>query len=119
MYEVEFYKKANGESPVKEFLAILESQSSTNRDARIQQQQITRYIQLLRENGTRLWENVTKHLEDGIWELRPGCNRVLFFYFRNDTFVLLHAFRKQGQKTPRREINHAMSERADWLSRMT
>ena len=119
MYEVEFFKRHNGESPVKDFLAILELQSSTNRDARIQHQQVIRYIQLLRENGTHLGENITKHLEDGIWELRPGCNRVLFFYFRDNTFVLLHAFRKRGQKTPRREINQAKTERADWLSRMT
>jgi len=119
MYEVEFYKKANGNSPVKDFLAHLESQSSGNRDARIQHQQITRYIQLLRENGTHLGEKIVKHLDDGIWELRPGCNRFLFFYFRDDTFVLLHAFRKRSQKAPRREINQAKAERVDWLSRMT
>ena len=63
MYEVNFYKRHNGNSPVKDFLAILESQPSINRDIRIQHQQITRYIQLLRENGTRLGENVTKHLD--------------------------------------------------------
>ena len=119
MYEVRFYKRHNDESPLKAFLSSLESQSSTNRDARIQHQQIARYIQLLRENGTRLGEKVAKHLKDGIWELRPGCNRVLFFYFRDNTFVLLHAFRKRGQKTPSREIDKAKAERADWLSRMT
>ena len=37
--------------------------------------QIVLYIQLLQDNGTRLSENVTKHLMDGIWELRPGNNR--------------------------------------------
>ena len=119
MYEVRFYENAKGDLPVKDFLAILESESSSNRDARIQHQQITHYIQLLCENGTRLGENFTKHLEDEIWELRPGCNRVLFFYFRDDTFVLLHAFRKRGQKTPHREIERAKAERADWISRMT
>ena len=62
-------------------------------------------------------ENVTKHLEEDIWELRPGTNRVLFFYFKDNTFVLLHHFRKKTKKTPRREIEKAKSERNDWISR--
>ena len=48
--------------------------------------------------------NITKHLESEIWELRPGFNRVLYFYFENNTFVLLHMFRKKTQKTPKSEI---------------
>ena len=75
------------------------------------------YIQLLEDNGTRLNENITKHLDDDIWELRPGNNRVLYFYFQNDTFVLLHQFRKKTQKTPRREIERAKTERDDYLAR--
>jgi len=45
--------------------------------------------------------------------------RIQFFYFfcdKND-FVLLHSFRKKTQKTPRREIEKAKSERDDYLSR--
>ena len=75
------------------------------------------YIQLLEDNGTRLNENITKHLDDDIWELRPGNNRVLYFYFQNDTFVLLHQFRKKTQKTPKREIERAKAERDDYLTR--
>ena len=75
------------------------------------------YIQLLQDNGTRLPENVTKHLEDGKWELRPGNNRVLYFFFENDTFILLHHFRKKTQKTPRKEIEKAKSEREDHITR--
>ncbi|MFR7375397.1 MAG: type II toxin-antitoxin system RelE/ParE family toxin [Roseburia faecis] len=63
------------------------------------------YIQLLEDNGTRLNENITKHLDDDIWELRPGNNRVLYFYFKNDTFVLLHQFRKKTQKLPSAKLN--------------
>ena len=59
----------------------------------------------------------TNHLDDDIWELRPGNNRVLYFFHKDDTFVLLHSFRKKTQKTPRREIDRAKSERDDYLSR--
>lgn len=79
------------------------------------------YIQSLEDNGTRLNENITKHLDDDIWELRPGNNRVLYlylyFYFKDDTFVLLHQFRKKTQKTPKREIERAKAERDEYLRR--
>ena len=58
-----------------------------------------------------------KHLDDDIWELRPGNNRVLYFYFKDDTFVLLHQFRKKTQKTPKRELDRAKAERDDYLAR--
>lgn len=75
------------------------------------------YIELLQNNGTRLPDNITKHIDDGIWELRPGNNRIFYFFFQNNTFILLHHFRKKTQKTPRMEIEKAKSERSDYLSR--
>lgn len=117
MYTVEFYETEDGNSPVWEFLESLRLKAASNKDARIQFKQVSLYIELLQQNGTHMNENITKHLEDGIWELRPGNNRVLYFFFKEDTYVLLHQFRKKTQKTPRREIERARSERADYLSR--
>ena len=117
MYTVEFYENVKGESDVWDFLVELRIKAETNKDARIQYKQISFYIQLLQDNGTRLPDNITKHIDDGIWELRPGSNRVLYFFFKNNTFVLLHHFRKKTQKTPRPEIEKAKTERADFLSR--
>jgi phage-related protein len=117
MYTIEFYEKSNGESELWEFLEELRLKAATNKDARIQYKQISLYIQLLQDNGTRLQDTVTKYLEDGIWELRPGNNRVFYFFFENNTFVLLHSFRKRTQKTPRRELDKAKAERDDYLAR--
>ncbi len=117
MYTIEFYEKNNGESELWDFIEALRIKSQTSKDARIQFKQISLYIQLLQDNGTRLPDNITKHLGDDIWELRPGTNRVFYFYFKNDTFVLLHHFRKKSQKTPRREIEQAKAERDDYLCR--
>ena len=117
MYKVLFYEKANGESELLDFLEDLQKRSGTNKDARIQFKQISLYIQLLQDKGTLLPENMSKHLEEDIWELRPGNNRVFYFFFKEDTFVLLHQFRKKSQKTPRREIEKAKKERDDYLSR--
>lgn len=102
MYNIEFYEDSNGRSELWDFLESLRAKAATNKDARIQYKQISLYIQLLEDNGTQLNENITKHLDDDIWELRPGSNRVLYFYFKNDTFVLLHQFRK---KLPNARLN--------------
>jgi phage-related protein len=42
---------------------------------------------------------------------------VLYFFHKDDTYVLLHQFRKKTQKTPRREIDKAKAERDDWIAR--
>ena len=117
MYTVEFYETKDGECQVWDFLEGLRIKAASNKDARIQHKQASLYIELLQQNGTHMNENITKHLEDGIWELRPGNNRVFYFFFQDDIFVLLHQFRKKSQKTPKREIEKAKRERDDYLSR--
>lgn len=117
MYTVEFYETQDGECQVWDFLEGLRIKAASNKDARIQHKQASLYIELLQQNGTHMNKNITKHLEDGIWELRPGNNRVFYFFFQDDIFVLLHQFRKKSQKTPKREIEKAKRERDDYLSR--
>lgn len=86
------------------------------KDARIQYEQASRYIDLLKENGTAgLSTDIAKQIEDEIWELRPGKNRVFFFYYRHGTYVLLHHYVKKTNKTPRREIERAKSEMSDHI----
>ena len=117
MYIVEFYENTAGKSELWDFLEELRVKSANNKEARIQYKQISLYIQLLQDNGTRLPENITKHLDEDIWELRPGNNRVFYFYYKDDKFVLLHYFHKKSQKTPKREIDRAKAERDDYLAR--
>ncbi|MGO5167164.1 type II toxin-antitoxin system RelE/ParE family toxin [Bacillota bacterium LCP21S3_G6] len=88
------------------------------KDARIQYKQVLYSIQLLADNGTMLPDTIVKHLDEDIWELRPGNNRVLFFFKgKGCGYVLLHHFRKKTQKTPIREIIKAKAERDDYLQR--
>lgn len=117
MYEIEFYETEDGKCPIWDFLEALRLKAPTNKDARIQHKQASLYIELLQQNGTHMNAEITKHLDDGIWELRPGNNRVFYFFYQNDTYVLLHQFRKKSQKTPKREIEKAKTERNDYLRR--
>ncbi|MCD7750727.1 MAG: type II toxin-antitoxin system RelE/ParE family toxin [Lachnospiraceae bacterium] len=59
-----------------------------------------------------------KHIEESIWELRPLRNRIFFFYWRDNTFVvLLHHYMKKSQKMPTREPEKAKKNLKDFLVR--
>ena len=117
MYSIVFYEDRSGYSELYHELLELADKAISNKDARIQFNQINYCIELLKNQGTRLPVNITKHLQGEIWELRPGNNRILYFYFENNTFVLLHMFRKQTQKTPKSGIEKAIKECDDFKSR--
>ena len=63
MFNIEFYEDQNGVSELWTFLDELQKKAATNKDARIQHKQIVQHIQLLSDHGTRLGENITKHLK--------------------------------------------------------
>lgn len=117
MYNIEFYEKGNGDSEIWDFLEWLRLKGETSKDARIQYKQLMFYIDLLSKNGTNLPNNITKHIVEDIWELRPGNNRVFYFSYETGQFVLFHYFRKKSQKTPRREIEIAKRNKKDYLQR--
>ena len=116
-YKIIFYEKENGESEILDFLDDLRKKSVKSKDARIQFKQASLYIELLQNHGTILPENITKHITEDIWELRPGNNRIFYFCTINDSIILLHSFRKKTRKTPTREIKKAKAERDDYLYR--
>ena len=117
MYEVEFYEDKNGVQPVKEVLIELRDKAQTSKDARIQYQKILTYIRALETYGTRIGEPQVKHLDGNLWELRPLAHRILFFYWRDNQFVLLHHFIKKTRKTPVKEIEQATRNMKDFLER--
>lgn len=117
MFKVVFYEDKNGKSEIYEQMMDLANKSNTNKDCRIQLKQITLYVDLLKQIGMRIPKKITKHIRDEIWELRPGNNRIMFFCHIENTFVLLHMFRKQTQKTPNRKIEKAFDEMNDYIAR--
>lgn len=105
MYSIKFYKDKNGKEPLKEYLQELACK--TDKDSRINFNKIRDYIKILSEYGVSVGEPYVKHLMDEIWELRPLRNRILFFAFDGESYVLLSHFIKKTQKTPKQEIEKA------------
>lgn len=94
-WEIEFYKKCDGSCPVAEFIDSLDKKM---------QVKFFRLQSLLDEYGNQLREPNSKHLEDGIFELRviQGSNtaRVLYFFVVGNKIILTNGFIKKSQKTP-------------------
>ncbi len=117
MFEVLFYKDKNGKSEIVDYLDSLQKKSRTSKDARINRTKILSYMNALSKYGTRMGEPFVKHIDDTIWELRPLRNRIFFFYWKNDRFVLLNYYIKKTQKTPIKEIEKAKHYLNDFLER--
>ena len=117
MYEVIFYKDRQGEEPVKEYLYDLLARGRTSKRERVLAKKIIAYIKALQQYGTRIGVPTVKHIDGKLWELRPLNNRIFFFYWQDDIFVLLHHFVKKTRQTPPSEIDKARSNLADFLER--
>ena len=106
------YEKENGEVPVEEFL------DSVNPKMRAK---IYGLMGILQEKGNMLREPYSKHLEDGIFELRckfgSDITRVLYFFYYEGRIVLTHGFIKKTQRTPAGEIEKAKKYRRDYIER--
>ncbi|MBR6027711.1 MAG: type II toxin-antitoxin system RelE/ParE family toxin [Clostridia bacterium] len=118
-YRILIYEDQRGRAPILEYFRAMEADHS--KEARIRLTKAQDYINLLKERGTILPNSICKHFSDKkhswLWELRPGGDRVLFFAWKDGSFVLLHAFEKKSQKTPQREIDRAEREYNDWRER--
>lgn len=115
MYNVIFYKDKKGREPVKDYIVSLKAKRT--KDSSIKFNKILDYLDLLEEHGTRAGEPYMKHLDGEIWELRPLKDRILFFAYDGNSFVLLSQFRKMTQKTPKREIAKAKRRMNDFMER--
>lgn len=111
-FEVEFYEKANGEQPAKEFMLSLDKKMRAK---------LVDTVMILQDNGYELREPYSKHISEGIFELRAkqgsDITRVLYFFYVDRHIILTNGFVKKTQKTPQAEIERAKRYRADYLKR--
>ena len=111
-FSIEFYERKNGSIPAEDFL------NSLNSKMRVK---ITGLLVILQEYGNELREPYSKHLEDGIFELRgkvgSDISRVLYFFYYGGKIIITNGFIKKTQQTPASEIKKAKEYRKDYLER--
>ncbi len=92
------YEDSGGTRSVEEFL---ESLSESDRGT------VKAKLFFLQERGSQLREPLSKSLGGGLFELRVKSYRLFFCFRHGNRIILLHAFRKKSQATPRRELELA------------
>lgn len=50
---------------------------------------------------------VTRHIESKLWEIKVSRHRIFYVVIVGPAMVLLHAYKKQGQRAPVRELDVA------------
>lgn len=112
MFQVEFYEKEDGDIPVEKFLNSLDIKMRNK---------ILMILNVLQERGNQLREPYSKHLEDGIFEVRGkvgnDISRVLYFFYYNGKIIMTNGFIKKTQKTPKSEIELSKKYRKEYLER--
>ena len=117
MFDIIFYKDKNGKSEILDYLDELTENAKTDKNARINKEKILSYLAALSEYGTRIGKPIVKHIDGNLWELRPLANRIFFFYWKDDKFVLVHHYIKKSQKAPKKELDMARKKIKDYLER--
>ncbi len=116
MYRVFYYEDARGNSPIGDYIKSLGVKN--DKDSRVKLKKLLDYIAYLSREGKQAREPYAKHLDGEIWELRPIRDRILYAAWDGKSFILLHQFVKQTQKTPRRELEQAQRNLADYRERV-
>jgi phage-related protein len=113
MREIRFYRNADGDCPVEEFLDGLGPK---------QAQKIAWVLKLVKELPL-VPRQYLKKLEgaDELWEVRAEFGgdafRLLGFWDAGSLIILTNGFAKKTQKTPERELALAAQHRRDYLNR--
>lgn len=95
------FETPRGEKPIDEFFKKQSFQT---------QSKITHLLDLLELHGSTLGMPHSKRLDKNLFELRIRGKqelRILYCFQKRDV-MLLHVFKKQTQKTPRKEIETAL-----------
>ncbi len=111
-WKIELYENARGEKPVEKFLESLDTKANLK---------IERAFELLESFGTvGGFPHVKKLTGTDLWEYRIlGADniRILYIAITGKTFLILHGFKKQKQKTPTKEIKIAKDRLQEYILR--
>ena len=109
IWTIETFETSGEDKPVDEFIKKQQPRARAK---------IVHHVRLLKQYGNRLGMPHAKMLGGGLYELRiRGKEELRIFYcFSKKTIYLLHAFKKQTQETPQKELDIARQRMKDLTS---
>ena len=100
--KIKFYQKGSGKQPVVDFLEKLPSEDNAR---------ITGCLQNIEKLGFDSPRVTFRQIRGSLWEIKikthRGGYRLFYVCIKSDNIVLLHAYKKQSQKAPKKEIETA------------
>lgn len=113
--KVTLYDAQNGHNYAKEYLQDL---FKTNKKLCAK---MFKSIEIFRKMGVQTPEKYSKHLQDGIYELRANVAtneaRQLYFFVIGNEIIITNGFTKKTQETPKSEILKAKKLRNEYYSK--
>lgn len=100
--KIKFYEKDNGRRPVKEFLDQLPQEDNTR---------IIGCLESIERFGFNSPRVEFRQIRGSLWEIKIKTQksgyRLFYACIKHINIVLLHAYKKQSQKAPKKEIEIA------------
>ena len=111
-FTVDFYREDDGSKPVGQFIRSLPLPMKAK---------VIGDLHLPEGYGNLACEPLSKHLEDGIFELRSKTGtdivRILYFFEENRIIIATNGFVKKQSNTPKSEIELAKTRRKNYFLR--
>ncbi|USN51645.1 MAG: type II toxin-antitoxin system RelE/ParE family toxin [Myxococcales bacterium] len=96
--DVVYFRQATGKEPVRQYIDKLPSEVAAY---------VLAAIKDIKEHGLDKALVTCRQIEGKLWEIKIDAQRVFYVVIDGPTMVLLHAYKKQGQKAPKKEISVA------------
>lgn len=109
-WEIIYYKKSSGKIPVIDYIKSQEIELANK---------ILNALRLLKEFGISESLLDARKLKGernkGLYELKIDSSRIIYFLQTDRKFVLVHAFTKKSDKTPKIELEIAKRRMKDFM----
>jgi len=105
--KVTFYTTASGRSPVLNYIYDL---------SKLERARLLEALNQVEQYGFDTIRTQFRQIEGKLWEIKVSAHRVFYVIVQQEEMVLLHAYKKQGQKMPLRERAVAIKRMKEILS---
>ncbi len=105
--KVTFYTTSSGRSPVFDYVRNLPRQERAR---------LLEALNQVEQYGFAAVRMQFRQVEGKLWEIKVSVHRVFYVVLQQEEMVLLHAYKKQGQKMPVREKTVAIKRMKELVS---
>lgn len=105
--KVTFYTTASGRSPILDYIRDL---------SKLERARLLEALNQVEQYGFDAVRAQFRQIEGKLWEIKISAHRVFYVLVEREEMVLLHAYKKQGQKLPLKEREMAIKRMKEVLS---